>query len=198
MENVGNCLSILMLAFSSALPDVICNSLGILDEVALPDVYEVWYHPWWHTTKFYLFLVFCLCVVLMGVFKILKKYFRRVKKISYRQSALQDLYRLESQTYVSDQVVHEAYFKVTMILKRYLSKKFDVQLLNKSDKDVVEQIQAYVSIPMGELLMEFFDRSFQIKFAYDSVSEQMLRDDIAFVQKVIHDTSSDLDEMEKN
>ncbi len=127
----------------------------------------------------------------------IKNYFWGARKVSFQQEALQGLYRLQSQTYVSDEAIHEAYFRVTMILKVYLSKRFHIALLDKTDTEITEQLHGVVSEQFGALLKEFFDRSFQIKFAYDSVSEQMLRDDIEFAEKVIHETSADVAQAEK-
>lgn len=163
----------------------------------LVDVYGVWYHPWWHTSYFYFFIgTVCFLLVLALVF-CFKKYFWGKQKISFKQVALQDLYRLQSQTYVSDEAIHEAYFRVTMILKIYLSKRFNISLLDKTDTEIAQQLHGVVSESLQALLKEFFERSFQIKFAYDSVSEQMLKDDIEFAQKIVHETSVELPVTEK-
>ncbi len=85
-----------------------------------------------------------------------------------------------------------------MILKVYLSKRFNISLLDKTDTEIAQQLHGIVSESLEAMLKEFFDRSFQIKFAYDSVSEPMLRDDIEFVQKVIHETTEQLPAAEKH
>ncbi len=161
------------------------------EKSGLVDVYGVWYHPWWHSSYFYFFVGIISCLLVWKVIRMVKNYFWSSRRISFEQVALQDLYRLQSQTYVSDEVIHEAYFKVTMILKVYLSKRYHISLLDKTDKEIADQLQGVVSDQLGILLKEFFDRSFQIKFAYDSVSEQMLRDDIEFAKTVILETSAD-------
>lgn len=160
------------------------------DKSGLIDVYGVWYHPWWHSTYFYFFIGILSCWLLWKIVRSVKNYFYGSRKMTIDQVALQDLYRLESQTYVSDEAIHEAYFKVTMVLKVYLSKRYSISLLDKTDKEIAEQISGVVSEQLEAMLKEFFDRSFQIKFAYDSVFEQMLRDDIEFAKKVIHETSA--------
>ncbi|MCX5924018.1 MAG: hypothetical protein NTZ68_01180 [Candidatus Dependentiae bacterium] len=167
------------------------------EKSGLVDVYGVWYHPWWHSSQFYFFIgTVCFLLALTIIFCV-KRYFWGKQKISFKQVALQDLYRLQSQTYISDQAIHEAYFKVTMILKIYLSKRFDISLLDKTDTEIAQQLHGVVPESLEAMLKEFFDRSFQIKFAYDSVSEQMLKDDIEFAQKVIHETSAELSVTEK-
>jgi len=157
----------------------------------LVDVYGVWYHPWWHSSHFYFFMAIISCLLVWKIVRRIKNYFFGARRISFEQVALQDLYRLQAQTYVSDEVIHEAYFKVTMILKVYLSKRYTISLLDKTDKEITAQLEGVVSDTLGAMLKEFFDRSFQVKFAYDSVSEQMLRDDIDFAKNVVVETSAD-------
>ena len=162
------------------------------EQSGLVDVYGVWYNPWWHSTYFYFFIGIVSFLLLYKLVRFFKNYFYGARKMTIDQVALQDLYRLESQTYVSDEAIHEAYFKVTMILKVYLSKRYSISLLDKTDKEIADQLSGVVSQRLEATLKEFFDRSFQIKFAYDSVFEQMLRDDIEFSKKVIHETSAHL------
>ena len=94
------------------------------EKSGLVDVYGVWYHPWWHSTYFYFFIGIMSCLLLWKIVCLIKNYFYGARKMTIEQIALQDLYRLESQTYVSDKAIHEAYFKVTMILKVYFPKHF--------------------------------------------------------------------------
>ena len=158
----------------------------------LIDVYGLWYHPWWTTLKFYIFLNIALFLLIWLLVRIIKKWWRGKIRLSIDLIALQDLYRVQVQTYISEESIHEAYFKVTMILKTYLSARYHIHLLDKTDQEIAMQLHGVVPEELEALLKEFFERSFQIKFAYDFVSEPMLKDDIVFAQKVIQATSVEI------
>ena len=64
-------------------------------------------------------------------------------------------------------------------------------MLNKTDQEIVEYIKPYVPVDVFAILQEFFQRAFQIKFAQEQVSINMLKDDIHFAQQIIKQTSKE-------
>lgn len=165
-------------------------------KMTIIEVYGVWYQPWWHSTIWYGILSFIVCIVLLvlGFWLYKSGWFR--KKLSFKEQVLQDLRYLREQKYTSDQMIRDAYFELTMILKKYFAQHYGIAFLDKTDQEVVAVIQGLVPEQLQMLLAEFFERSFQIKFARDQVLEQMLMDDIAFVQGVIEKISGNFEKMD--
>lgn len=154
----------------------------------LIEVYGVWYKPWWSSTWFYSFIAVIFFLI---IFYSLYRFFKRKKKLRPDQEALQQLYRLSIVTYTTDQALHDAYYNLTMIIKKYLSAVCGVSLDDKTDVEIVPLLNGIIPEDMIYLLQEFFDRSFHIKFAYDVVSETMLKQDIEMLRKCIVDLSKE-------
>lgn len=161
----------------------------------LVEVYGLWHCSSWYTGKVGVFLIVIVLVFLL--FFLFKKY-RRGLQLNSQQIALQELHRLRSHTYVSEATLHDAYFKLTIVIKAYLSARYNLVLHDKSDIQVVSLLHGNLSQDMISLLQEFFDRAFRIKFAYDAVSEQMLFDDIALLQGIVIETSKSAETTGKN
>lgn len=153
-----------------------------LNPKGLFGVYGLWYQPWWQNGWVYAVIIGLLLVILFYFFM---KWYRRGKKLNFQQKALQELHRLKSQTHASQEALHESYFRLTMIIKNYLSSRYGIALLDKTDIQIVSMLDGIVSQNVLSLLQEFFDRSFRIKFAYDAVSETMLLADIDMLQTII-------------
>lgn len=145
-------------------------------------VYGLWYHPWWCNVWIY---VVSIGVLLAIAFYFFVVRYGRSKKLNCQQEALQELHRLRSQTHASSQALHESYFRLTKIIKNYLSTRCGIALHDKTDIQIVSMLDGIVSQNVLSLLQEFFDRSFRIKFAYDAVSETMLLQDIDMLQTIV-------------
>lgn len=153
------------------------------------DVYDVWYKPWWHSTWFYFLVTAIILGICFFLIIVIRRLFVKGKVLKFDQIALLNLQELLEQSYNTTEMLQDTYFKVTMILKVYLSKQYNIALLDKTDKEIVEHIKKFISVDIAATLEEFFDRSFQIKFAQEAVSEKMLKDDILFIQHIIKETS---------
>lgn len=151
----------------------------------LIDVYDVWYKPWWHSTYFYICIALLLIVTIVGIVYFLKKRYQSLKILSLDEIAILHLQEMLEQMYDSDDLIRDGYFKMTMIVKVYISKKYDIKLLGKTDQEIIESIKPVVPVEVYAPLQELFERSFQIKFARGAVSEKMLFEDVAFVQQII-------------
>ncbi|MBI2345164.1 hypothetical protein HYV10_03790 [Candidatus Dependentiae bacterium] len=151
-------------------------------QLQLIDVYGVWYKPWWNSGWLYSLIVF-ITTLFLGYF--LYRYIKREKKLTPEQEALQGLYRLGNMNYVDEKMIHDAYFKITMIIKTYFILQYKMKFQDKSDLEISAELHGIIPENMISLLKEFFDRSFHIKFAYDVVSESMLRQDIEMLHTLI-------------
>lgn len=154
----------------------------------LIDVYDVWYEPWWHSKSFYAGLIFlAISLACMLIYTLWKKYMQ-AQQFSFEQIALLQLQKLHEQPYDSDESIRDAYFTMTMIMKTYLSKRYNIGLLNKTDQEIVDCIKPIVPVEIFATLQELFQRAYQIKFAYAAISLKMLYDDIDYMQRIIYKT----------
>lgn len=154
----------------------------------LIDVYDVWYEPWWHSKYYYgclmSFMIFLSCVLIYAFWK----RYMRAQQFSFEQIALLQLQKLHQKSYDSDDSIRDAYFTMTMIMKTYLSKRYAIRLLNKTDQEIVDSIKSVVPIEIFATLQELFQRAHEIKFAYAAISLKMLYDDIDYMQRIIYKT----------
>ena len=154
----------------------------------LLDVYDVWYEPWWHSKSFYAGIIFLtISVACLLIYALWKKYMR-AQQFSFEQIALLQLQKLHQRAYESDDSMRDAYFTMTMIMKTYLSKRYQIKLLNKTDSEIVDSIKPIVPVAIFATLQELFQRAYQIKFAYAAISLKMLYDDIDYMQRIIYKT----------
>lgn len=154
----------------------------------LIDVYDVWYEPWWHSKCFYAGLIFlAISIACMLMYAFWRKYIQS-QRFSFEQIALLQLQKLHQQSYNSEDSMRDAYFTMTMIMKTYLSKRYRISLLNKTDQEIVDSIRPIVPVEIFATLQELFERAYQIKFAYAAISLKMLYDDIDYMQRIIYKT----------
>ena len=159
------------------------------------EIYGLWYHPWWHSQWFYGTCIFIFILFLISIFL---WYRRRLKVLTPEQKALQELHRMRSASYTSQESLHAAYFTLTSIFKNYVFDVTKISIFDKSDKEIIAHLDGVFDQDVLQLLQEFFERSFQIKFAYDVVSQEMLFDDINFLQTIILKNSQSVDVTRKS
>ena len=159
------------------------------------DIYSVWYQPWWQSKAWYAFCGLTACF-LIG-FVLFYGYRRGLfsKKLSYDQQALKNLHDLLTTSYDRPDAIYAAYFQLTMILKKYFAIRYNLNLVDKTDFEIVPLLQGNISLSLQAELDEFLHRAFVIKFAHEQISESMLHDDIKLLQKIIEQTCKDLDKV---
>jgi hypothetical protein len=160
-------------------------------QLQLIDIYDVWYHPWWNSTKFTisLYILVGILMVAMLYYWYLLTWYRR--KLSFDKQALLNLQQLTAYDFSDEKQLKNAYFALTLIFKSYVAQRYNLSLHDKSDIEVIAMIQPKLSQPQNFLISEFLTRAFQIKFALQPAGLQMLQDDIDFVKKFIVQTMVD-------
>ncbi len=152
------------------------------------DVYDVRYQPWWHSKHAYVmitvFIIVIACLLLYAVWK----WYMRPQIFSFEQIALLQLQQLHQKSYESTELMKDAYFAMTMIMKNYLSKRYNIDLLYKTDIEIVDSIKVFVPVQIFATLKELFERAYQIKFAGATISAKMLYADIDYMQTIIYQT----------
>ena len=151
----------------------------------LIDVYDVWYKPWWHSKYAYIFVIILFFIAVYAIVYFIKRYRARAAILSLDEIAISHLGEMLLQKYDSDDALRDGYFKMIMIIKVYLSKKYSIALLGKTDHEIIDEIKTVVPVEVYAPLQELFERAFQIKFAQAAVSEKMLFEDVEFLQQII-------------
>ena len=159
------------------------------------DIYDVWYQPWWKSAGCYAFCMGLVCLIVIFVVYYVYSRGLWIKKLSPDQQALKNLNILTVTLYDSQEKIYAAYFQLTLILKTYFAFRYHVSLVDKTDLEVIALLKNLVEKKNQELLEKFLQQALTIKFAHDAISEQMLRDDINVVKKIITDTVQDLDKV---
>lgn len=154
----------------------------------LTNIYDVWYKPWWYSKYFYISVTLLVVIAVLLVGYYIWHYFAYNKKLSYDELILIQLHQLTEQPYDLEGQIQDGYFALTMILKKYLSNRYEISLLHKTDSEITEHIKSQVPAHVFAILQEFLDRSFQIKFAKATASKKMLLDDIAFGKQLVKET----------
>lgn len=152
------------------------------------DVYDVRYEPWWHSKYAYLGMTLLALVVMGSLVYGIWKWYVRSQVFSFEQIALLQLQELHQKPYDTQESMRDSYFQITMIMKIYLSKRYEIGLLNKTDKEIVDCIKPVVPVQVSATLQELFDRAYYIKFAGAAISTKMLYDDIDYMQRIIYQT----------
>ena len=167
------------------------NQYSDLKEASLNqliDIYDVWYKPWWNSKSFYICTTLIILILICVLSYFLWKKYIQPKKFSYEKIAILQLQKLHKKSYESDESIRDAYFQMTMIMKTYLSKRYKIKLINKTDNEIIESIKSIVPSQIFITLQELFQRAYQIKFAYAAISLKMLYDDIDYMQRIIYET----------
>ena len=152
----------------------------------LIDIYDTWYKPWWHSKIFYISILFIIIfLILIFIYFSWKKYFGS-KKLSFEQIALLQLQKLSKKQYESEESMQDAYFQITMIMKIYLSKQYKIELIDKTDNEILDSLKSNVKPDIFINLQEIFLRAYKIKFAKSSISLKILYDDISSMQNIIN------------
>ena len=148
--------------------------------LAMYELYDIWYEPFWHEPWFWYFVGF-LGFILLGIivwFCFVKK--RKTKATVHVpwQEALASLKAINLDLY-SDHLMHKVFYvELTTVLKTYLSKRYQLQLASCTDQEVAKIISksSFPTHLVGPL-ERIVNGALVIKFANkDAAVEQMKYD----------------------
>ena len=162
------------------------------EKTGLYENYGVWHTPFWQTKEFKFAAQICLflagVLVLALVVKLYLAY-RKQKKLSPWEQALQVLSDLKKRDIIS--IVHgkEFYLSVSSLLKTYFHDRFGYDVLGKTDGEFVEYLSKYHK---DELILEeirlLLDGASIIKFANAQAAQEQLEHDYIRAVSIIQRT----------
>lgn len=158
-------------------------------EIRMYDLYDVWYHPFWQQGWFrqsmIAFGVLCIAVVVVLMYWWWAK--RRKKAVPAWSHALQAFATLQPEHY-RQQEAQLFYTRLCLIFKEYLMQHYQVNLIDKSDQEVINFFCTYgLSPELADQIEKVLQGAITIKFAKQSAAhEHMIRDlqkCVSFVQQ---------------
>ena len=139
------------------------------DQTKFYDIYDYLYIPFWQTTTFFVIML-CLLLVASGIgvyflVKHLRKKAAKVPEIMPWEWALGELKKLAPGRYETKDEFKQFYFELTRIAKLYLQKRFEWDLVEKTDNQLISYLKAQKcnknvitsleSVLQGSLLIKF-------------------------------------------
>lgn len=160
-----------------------------LTSTQLYEHYPVEFTPFWRTYPFYIVVAFIVLLIVLLISRFVIQVIKRrpVPPLSSSAQALQELDGIKKSV-TQGMPEKEAYYALTSIMKRYLQKRYDVALEDKTDTEMMSWLQD-VSFPydVRSTLQQFFKQAYAIKFS-DSSDEGGIQERIKQLEMVIAQT----------
>jgi hypothetical protein len=156
----------------------------------IKDIYGIWYElPWIYTFMERLVLVFFLGV--LGVFFYFLYIQYRSKKvvINCAEKALHELLVLQQTVIHTEDDGKKAYFKVSLLIKEYLSSRYHTQFVHLTDKELVVQVALYMPEDCVDIVRQIFYGMTFIKFEHQLGIVEKLKKDIDLCMNLIKKTT---------
>jgi hypothetical protein len=153
-------------------------------KLELIDIYDIVYEPWWLSTTAK--TLFCVGVVMtvVGIGYFVYRKTRKPPVFLYWQKALADIESLEKSGFSDGQAF---YLRLTEILKEYLQKQYAVQVVDKTDTELLEflKITSFIPSHVYETMKDLFEGVIFIKFAHQHAAQERMEDALKKVRALI-------------
>jgi hypothetical protein len=143
------------------------------------DIYGTWHVPFWQTSLFKWSILLLMFLVLFCIsLYVLRKYLYPKKELTAWERALYALTQFSTMPIKNKDEGKQFYFAVTMILKKYFQERFQIDVVGKTDDEVILFLQkGEFPNDLFPLVQEIFSGSFTIKYANEqALKEQIDRD----------------------
>lgn len=160
-----------------------------MNELGLHDIYTFIHVPFWQTWSFF-WLMMALSTLIGGLvaFNIYKRFFPAAP-ITPWQNALNQLASIEKKGLLNSKHAKYYYTSLTHVIKKYLSERYSVALMGKSDVEVMKQLYALnLSAEQTSDLESIFTNGVLIKFAPAHAAQEMIQSDFERAKKCISAT----------
>lgn len=155
-----------------------------MDEIELFDIYDIWYEPSW-------FIRYWKIIALLGISMVciaIALWFYK-KKMTHKKTcwehALERLAQLKT--------VHKSslfYCDLTTILKEYLMNRYQLDLVSKTDWEIVQYLDCEEKLPPSIIhdLKKIFGTTTEMKFAHQKIGVNALQDDLLISVKIVQNS----------
>jgi len=158
----------------------------------LIDIYDIWYEPFWTQIWFKGFIIVCISALVAWLCYFLYiKYIKKPIVIDCAQIAYQDLDNLKNCKITTPQDSKNCYFKLSSIIKHYLACRYHIIFTQLTDKEIMRNVEPYVSDADARLLQRLLQSMEFIKFEYELVAVEKLEKDIQSIREFIYNTTLD-------
>ncbi|MEX0940890.1 MAG: hypothetical protein WDZ41_06040 [Candidatus Babeliales bacterium] len=161
-----------------------------ITEIPIYDLYGLWYKPFWKEPWFLvlllmLFLIFFAAITFWFVWK--RNNIMPTKE--YWQEALEQFSALDIDRFLKDEAYAVFYFKLTQVMKKYLSLRYGLPLESKTDEEVITIIRtAEFPLEFFADLSKIFDSAVFIKFAKQNTIHENMKNDLSICINIIKKT----------
>lgn len=143
-----------------------------MDSIKIYELYDnLWYKPFW---SYYLFWILLgLLLSIFFIFLIRRLYKKKRVIVSPWDQALQDLERLKPEYFEGYERRKEFYREITRILKSYLSLRYNINLIDKTDHETLKDLQYVIgSSQILEKLENIMSGAVWAKFGPEDIIRQ--------------------------
>jgi len=163
--------------------------MQINEKTGLYENYGVWHVPFWQTDSFLLCIKIVGCLLLVLVLGLLFRAYlcyRKRKQRTAWQQALYDIQQLKINHALYSDKGKEFYSAVSNILKTYLFKRFDYDVLGKTDTEIIPFLEEnnFDSNLVSEI-KELLHGGVFVKFANAQVAQERINKDYDRVVSII-------------
>lgn len=160
-----------------------------MNDLGLHDIYTFVHVPFWQTTLFFWSMIFAALFIGAVISWFAYSYFFPAAPKTSWQRALEQLHEINKKGVVHSNHSKQFYNAITQILKTYLSERYGVQLMGKSDVEVMKELYT-LSLPTERIadLEALFTNGVLIKFAPTKAAQEMIEADFSRAQTFIRST----------
>lgn len=154
------------------------------------DIYGMIYVPWWQSRWCYYVLLCIVSAILCWIIRYFWRWYK-IKKIMMPipDRCMHELKNMQYMISLGSLDYGVGYITMGHLLREYITYRYNVCCLHKTDIELKEQIKT-LGLPneLIELLEDFFDRAYKIKFAGAVVDSKMISSDIILFIDMIKKT----------
>ncbi len=152
----------------------------------LYDIYDLFFVPFWRTKLFLLAVALIFfAITVWGAWVYWRK--RKSRILTPWEEALSQLNHLQAK--IVDTDPKDFYSTITDTLKKYLERRYNFILREKTDEEVVAYLSSSsLPEPIQEAVQEIFRRAVAYKFAQAQESVEQMSIDVQKAQKIIQQT----------
>ncbi len=162
-----------------------------MKSIRIYELYDLWYQPFWLHCMFLFvigaILIFVIGIVIWMIYK--KKNIK--KKLPPWDKALRNLERLKPEHFEGYERRKEFYIELTRILKTYLSIRYSIDLLDKTDYESLKNLQRCIgSSLLLEKLETIISGAVWAKFAPQDIIQQKMTEHLSETILIVKSTKS--------